>query len=131
MGLVKWGLVFKNEKYRAIFKETVSKDLREKWRLIYVDREKPNRQEEADRFYEDNKNELLRGSKVLWEDVRPLYELMKWKWDNGSKAFNTEYMNNPIDEESMIFNPDNFTYWDDEHSRSEEHTSELQSRGHL
>src|SRR5690625_5159000 len=107
---------FKTEIYRAIIKEPVRMDLWEKCRLIYVDRENPNRQEEADRFYEDNKNELLRGSKVLWEDVRPLYELMKWKWDNGSKAFNTEYMNNPIDEESMIFNPDNFTYWDDEHS---------------
>lgn len=37
---------------------------------------------------------------------------MTWKWDNGSKAFNTEYMNNPVDEESMIFNPESFTYWD-------------------
>ena len=107
---------FKTEIYRAIIREPERMDLWEKCRLIYVDRENPNRQEEADRFYKDNKNELLRGSKVLWEDVRPLYELMKWKWDNGSKAFNTEYMNNPIDEESMIFNPDKFTYWDDEHS---------------
>src|SRR5699024_50234 len=38
---------------------------------------------------------------------------MTWGWDNGSKAFNTEYMNNPIDEESMIFNPQEFTYWDE------------------
>jgi predicted phage terminase large subunit-like protein len=37
---------------------------------------------------------------------------MTWKWDNGSKAFNTEYMNNPVDEESAVFRPDTFTYWD-------------------
>jgi len=39
---------------------------------------------------------------------------MTWKWDNGSKAFNTEYQNNPIDEESQIFDPDKFTYYDRE-----------------
>src|SRR5699024_7937997 len=44
---------------------------------------------------------------------------MRWKWDNGSKAFNTEYMNNPIDEDSMIFNPNEFTYWDDVDSAKE------------
>jgi predicted phage terminase large subunit-like protein len=38
---------------------------------------------------------------------------MMWKWDNGSKAFNTEYMNNPVDEESQIFKPDDFTYFTD------------------
>ena len=50
---------------------------------------------------------------MLWPEVQPLYKLMRWKWDNGSKAFNTEYMNNPIDEESMLFNPEEFTYWDE------------------
>jgi predicted phage terminase large subunit-like protein len=41
-----------------------------------------------------------------------LFKLMKWKWTYGSKAFNTEYMNNPIDEESMIFNPETFAYYE-------------------
>src|SRR5699024_8528896 len=78
-----------------------------------IERENANRLADADKFYQRNKDELLRGSKVLWSDVQPLYKLMRWKWDNGSKAFNTEYMNNPIDEDSMIFNPNTFTYWDD------------------
>src|SRR5690625_6284598 len=38
---------------------------------------------------------------------------MTWKWDNVSKASNTERMNNHIDEDSMIFHPANFTDWDD------------------
>jgi predicted phage terminase large subunit-like protein len=44
---------------------------------------------------------------------------MTWKWDNGSKAFNTEYMNNPVDEENMVFNPDAFTYWTDANAKRE------------
>jgi predicted phage terminase large subunit-like protein len=54
-----------------------------------------------------------KGSKVLWEEFQPLWKLMTWKWQNGSKAFNTEYMNTPLDEESQIFVPDNFKYFDE------------------
>src|SRR5690606_23583020 len=64
----------------------------------------------------EHKAEMDEGARVLWPEVQPLYKLMTWKWDNGSKAFNTEYQNNPIDEESMIFNPATFTYWTDKAS---------------
>ncbi|ASB90435.1 hypothetical protein S101395_03931 [Bacillus sonorensis] len=101
---------FVTKVYRAIIKQPERLDLWEKCRLIYIDRDNPNRLADAERFYKENEDELLRGSKVLWPDVQPLFKLMRWKWDNGSKAFNTEYMNNPIDEESMIFNPEKFTY---------------------
>ena len=104
---------FETKVYRAIIKEPARMDLWEQCRQIYIDRENPNRLEDANSFYEKHKTELLKGAKVLWNEVQPLYKLMRWKWDNGSKAFNTEYMNNPIDEESMIFNPTEFTYWDD------------------
>jgi predicted phage terminase large subunit-like protein len=104
---------FKTKVYRAIIDQPERLDLWEQCRLIYVDRENPNRKNEALAFYHENEDEMLRGSKVLWPEVQPLLKLMLWKWDNGSKAFNTEYMNNPVDEDSMIFNPDTFTYWDE------------------
>jgi predicted phage terminase large subunit-like protein len=104
---------FKSKVYRAIIQPPERQDLWEQCRLIYNDHEDPDRLAKAKAFYEANKDEMLRGSKVLWPEVQPLWKLMTWKWDNGSKAFNTEYMNNPIDEESMIFNPEHFTYWDD------------------
>src|SRR5690606_17879451 len=75
-------------------------------------RENPNRLEDAERFYAEHREEMDKGAKVLWPEVQPLWKLMTWKWDNGSKAFNTEYQNNPIDEESQIFDPDKFTYYD-------------------
>nr|WP_244513646.1 phage terminase large subunit [Oceanobacillus limi] len=104
---------FESKVYRAIIEFPKRSDLWEECREIYTDRENPKRKDEAEAFYKKHEKEMLEGSKVLWEDVQPLFKLMKWKWDNGSKAFNTEYMNNPVDEESMIFNPETFTYWDE------------------
>jgi predicted phage terminase large subunit-like protein len=103
---------FTSKVYRAIIDQPERQDLWEQCRLIYVDRENPNRLAESRAFFAENEAEMLRGSRVLWPEVQPLWKLMTWKWDNGSKAFNTEYMNNPVDEESMIFNPETFTYWD-------------------
>lgn len=101
---------FKTKVYRAIIEHPENADLWEQCRLIYTDRENVNRKEEAEAFFAEHEAEMLRGSKVLWPEVQPLWKLMTWKWDNSAKAFNTEYMNNPIDEESMIFNPETFTY---------------------
>lgn len=103
---------FKTRVYRAIIEWPARMDLWEACRLVYVDRDNPNRAADAKALYELNRAEMDRGAVVLWPEVQPLWKLMTWKWDNGSKAFNTEYMNNPVDEESMIFNPETFTYWD-------------------
>lgn len=101
---------FKSKVYRAIIREPERQDLWEQCRLIYVDRDNPNRKSDAEAFYAKHHEEMDKGAKVLWPEVQPLWKLMTWKWDNGSKAFNTEYQNNPIDEESQLFNPDNFEY---------------------
>lgn len=103
---------FKTKVYRALIEEPKNMELWEECRKIYVNRENPNRAEDAWAFYEANREAMDEGARVLWPEVQPLWKLMTWKWDNGSKAFNTEYQNNPIDEESMIFNPETFTYWE-------------------
>lgn len=110
---------FKTKVYRAIIDYPIRMDLWEECRQIYTNREDENRLENALAFYQGNKDDMHQGSKVLWENGKPIWVLMTWKWDNGSKAFNTEYMNNPIDEESMIFNPEKFTYWTESNPRRE------------
>lgn len=102
---------FETQVYRAIINEPKRMDLWEKCRLIYRDKENPKSADDAHAFYLENKEAMDDGVKVLWEEVQPIWSLMTWKWNNGSLAFNTEYMNNPIDEESMIFNPENFVYY--------------------
>lgn len=101
---------FESQVFRAIIKQPINGDLWETCRKIFIDKKNKDRKKEAEKFYEDNKDAMLDGAQVLWEDAQSLYKLMTWKWTWGSKAFNTEYMNNPIDEESMIFNPETFKY---------------------
>lgn len=103
---------FKTKLFRAVIEWPERMDLWEAARLVYIDRDNPERAEDAAELYRLNRADMDAGAIVLWPDVQPLWKLMTWKWDNGSKAFNTEYMNNPIDEESMVFNPDKFTYYD-------------------
>jgi predicted phage terminase large subunit-like protein len=110
---------FKSRLFKAVIEPPERGDLWEQCRLIYTDRENPNRAEDAEAFYLANKNEMDRGAVVLWPAVQPLWTLMKWKWDNGSKAFNTEYQNTPLDEENQVFVPERFTYWDTTDPRRE------------
>ncbi|MFD2704642.1 phage terminase large subunit [Salibacterium lacus] len=105
---------FRTSIYRAIVSHPDREDLWEECRKIYVDRNDPKRRDKAEAYYAEHKDDMEAGVKVLWPEARPIFELLKWKWDNGSKAFNTEYMNNPVDEESMIFNPDHFAYYSPE-----------------
>ena len=102
---------FETTVYRAIIKEPKRMDLWESCRLIYIDRDNPKRALDARKFYEDNREAMDEGAEVLWPEVQPLWKLMTWKWDNGSKAFNTEYQNNPVDPESAVFNIESFKYY--------------------
>lgn len=65
----------------------------------------------AMRFYEENKAEMDEGAEVLWPERFPLPALLIEKANIKVKAFNTEFMNNPIDEESQLFKPETFSYW--------------------
>lgn len=104
---------FEAKRYQAIIEWPKRMDLWEQCRQMYTNREDPKASQNAELFYIAHKAEMDEGAEVLWPSVQPLYKLMTKKWDDGSKAFNTEYMNNPIDEESMLFNPETFKYWTD------------------
>lgn len=105
---------FDSKVYRAFIKTPTNMHLWEECRAIFIDRGNKNRVADAKKYYEDNKEAMDEGAEVLWPEAKSPWDLMRWKWDNGSKAFNSELMNNPIDEESQIFNPDTFTYYDGE-----------------
>ena len=104
---------FNTKVYRALISSPNNEALWEQCREIYQDYDNAQRSEDAEAFYHAHFDEMNEGTTVLWPEFQNLWKLMRWKWDNGSKAFNTEYQNNPIDEESMIFNPAEFTYWDE------------------
>jgi predicted phage terminase large subunit-like protein len=96
---------FESTLYSAILEEPERMDLWEECRNIYndINLDKKERQEKAFQFYEANREEMDEGVKVLWEEAQPIWRLYTWKWNRGSKAFNTEYQNKPRDEDNAIF----------------------------
>lgn len=104
---------FETRIYRAIISHPTRAELWTQCQELYINREDTNRSTSAHEFYLANFEEMNGGVEVLWPEFQTIWKLMTWKWDNGSKAFNTEYMNNPIDEDNMVFNPATFSYWDE------------------
>jgi predicted phage terminase large subunit-like protein len=104
---------FKSRKFPAILSWAEREDLWEEWRRIYRS-DTEDARERALAFYEANKDEMLRGTAVLWPQRFSYLDLMEIRENNGAKAFNQEYLGNPIDEETQIFKPEDFTYYDDD-----------------
>lgn len=101
---------FMSNKFPAILEWSQREDLWEEWRRIY-------RQDRADaaqlarEFYESNKEEMIRGTRVLWAERFDYLYLMEKRENEGAKAFNQEYLGNPIDEESQVFKPEDMHFF--------------------
>lgn len=99
--------------YSAIVSEPDRLDLWNQLDEILRDTENPNREEEADMFYYSHKEEMDKGARTLWNERFTYYELMKIKVNVGSKAFASEYLNKPSDDDSCIFKKDYFIFYDE------------------
>jgi len=53
------------------------------------------------------------GTEVLWPEMYDYRYFMEKREEIGSKAFNQEFLGNPVDEESQIFNPEEFIYYNE------------------
>lgn len=103
---------FVSRKFPAILSWSEREDLWERWRELYRE-DNPDARNNARKFYEQNKTEMLRGTRVLWPARFSYLDLMELRENNGAKAFNQEYLGNSIDEESQIFNLEDFYYYDE------------------
>ena len=103
---------FTSRKFPAIISWSEREDLWEEWRKIYNE-DDPNAKKNADAFYEANREEMTRGTEVLWPQAYSYKYFMEKREDMGARAFNQEYLGNPTDEESQIFKAEDFRYYDD------------------
>lgn len=103
---------FVSTKFPAVLSWADNENLWNKWREIYRS-DDPEAGQKAQAFYEENENEMLLGTKVLWEGMFSYLDLMKIREENGVKAFNQEYLGNPTDEERQIFKPEEMHYFID------------------
>lgn len=104
---------FQSKVYSAVVHGPDNPDLWEQFEEIYRDMERgDDRYPDALAFYEAHKADMDAGVQVLWPQRWSYTELIVEKVNMGSRAFGSEFLNNPIDEESQIFRPDTFTYYD-------------------
>lgn len=104
---------YRSVKYRAVISWAERKDLWDKWEEIYIDLDNEEREHDARAFYEANKNEMLKGTQVLWEDKLPYYELMAMRISEGEASFNSEEQNEPINPEDCLFNEEWLEYYNE------------------
>lgn len=104
---------FERRKYSAVIEWSPREDLWKTWRDIYREDSETSAEDARD-FYEAHREEMDAGTKVLWAEYWTYYDFMVLLEENGAKAFNQEYQNNPTDEERQIFKPEYITWFDDE-----------------
>lgn len=104
---------FRSRVYQAIIHEAMNTKLWDEWEKIYTNLFNERHGEDADLFFEANKEEMLEGTRVLWEEKLPYYKLAKMRVDFGEASFNSELQNDPIDPENADFNEEWFSYYED------------------
>lgn len=102
---------YKSVKYRGVISFATERSLWDAWEVIYTDLANDNRQEDAREFFEANRDDMLKGTEVLWEAKLSYYDLMVVKVSEGDASFNSEIQNDPVDPESCAFNPEWFDYY--------------------
>lgn len=104
--------------YSAVLTFSKREDLWQKWGNILFNRGDTYNDEvglqAADRFFQENKDAMLEGTKVLWEEVEDYYTLMKIKEIEGSFSFDSEKQNSPTAAQDSRYDPEKLHYWDDE-----------------
>lgn len=104
---------FEGRIYSAVVSEPDNPELWERFEEIYRDQDNPNRLEDALMFYQAHKEDMDKGAKTLWNDRFPYYKLMMEKVNIGSRAFSSEFLNKPSDDETAIFKESYFLFFDD------------------
>jgi predicted phage terminase large subunit-like protein len=94
---------YRGKVYRAVISWAENQTIWEQWKTIYCNRDDDLRLEKADAFFEANKDEMLRGTQVLWPEKEPYYALIKELVETGRRAFMKEKQNEPTGVQDKLF----------------------------
>jgi predicted phage terminase large subunit-like protein len=103
--------------YRAVIRFAEREDLWAEWKEIFTDLSRNNPEEEARAFFKENREEMLKGTEILWDQGNPnftagYYSLMVARIVDGEGSFASELQNDPRSSEERFFKPR--TYNDDQ-----------------
>jgi len=95
--------MFTSHVHQAIPSWPERMDLWDEWRGIIVNLEDADKEKTARAFYEENKEEMLKGAVSAWPEAWPIYDLMVIRVSEGEASFNTELQNSPRDPTKALF----------------------------
>ena len=102
---------YRSKKYQAVLSFATNQDLWDQWEVIYTDLSDDKHEEKARQFFEENREAMLEGTRVLWEEKNSYYDLMANRVAEGEASFNSEMQNEPINPEDCLFNEEWFDYF--------------------
>ena len=103
-------------KYKSVIEWAARTELWQQWKLIFNNREPYNGKMGKDAalaFYLANKDAMLEGTKVLWEEKEDYYSLMVMRESELEGSFDSEKQNEPVSAEWSLYNPAEFHYYNE------------------
>ena len=120
------------KKYKAVEKFSDNPQLWEKWSSIFCRREEHEGNtgpKAAKLYFEANRENMLEGTKVLWPQRESYYDLMVIRERQGTRSFQSEKQNEPIDPQQCIFKEEDFMFWDDDYRDVQHLIQSMNGRG--
>lgn len=108
--------IYLTDKFRSIISWPERRDLWDKWEQIYMNiAAGEERVHQAEAFYEQHKEQMLKGFEVMWPEKEPPIFLMKERLEIGHASFMKEKQNDPLGDEDRVFEK---MLWYSEHTLS-------------
>lgn len=104
--------LYQSHKYQAVINWSKS-SLWDDWEAIITKLENTNRIKDAKAFFEENKEQMLEGTKVLWPEKEDYYSLMLQRIADGTAAFSSEKQNEPLSDDDRRFLLEWIQYYDE------------------
>lgn len=102
---------YQSREYKAIISWADRRDLWDKWSSIYTNLDNDSRLEDAKKFYNENKKEMMQNVDVLWPEKEPYYALQEEIIETGIRSFMKEKQNSPMSDEEKVFSPDDIWWY--------------------
>lgn len=104
---------YDSKMYSSIISEPVNQEYWDTVDKMLRDVGNPNRLNDAKEYYQKHKSVMDEGVEVLWGSRFSYFDLMVKKVEIGSRAFASEYLNLPSDDESCIFKESYLNHYTD------------------
>jgi predicted phage terminase large subunit-like protein len=108
---------FEKTLFKSVVKFSDRLDLWDNWGQIYRGKapyQEGTGPEAAKKFFENYKDNMLKGTEVLWPEKESYYDLMVMREQKGNLSFDSEKQNEPKDTSSLSVDMKKAVFWEDD-----------------